>query len=268
MEQRAQTAPGGMRRRPTRDGETPRGGETPRSVTPGVGAVQESQPPGISDAQERAKLLMRRKNMTSTYTDAYTGIGAIEPVRAHTECFRNVIRPELLEHIHAWQAQEPDVNQIQKVADGCRAINSLIRRQELKNKTEYTREFTKKHGAVQARRTVQIEDQEGFIKTDLRHRNYSRVPVGSIYEMDSWEIEASKERERFEREQLLQYEKDMAELGRKTANRQHTRVNLCLYTRGDPGPTEVQRLFRLQNMRGDKWVSEYRGAYTGSRKAQ
>jgi len=144
----------------------------------------------------------------------------------------------------------------------------LIRRQELKNKTEYTREFTKKHGAVQARRTVQIEDQEGFIKTDLRHRNYSRVPVGSIYEMDSWEIEASKEREALEHAQLEEYKKHMAELGRKTRDHVHERMNLCLYTRAPDGPTEVQRLFRLQNMRGDKWLSEYRGAYTGSRKAQ
>merc|ERR1712118_281182 len=115
-----------------------------------------------------------------------------------------------------------------------------------------------KVGHVNARRQLQLQDKEGFIKTDLRHRNYSRVPVGSIYEMDSWEIEASMERERFEREQLAQYEREMEELGRNTALRKHNRVNLCLYTRGEPGPTEVQRLFRLQNMRGDKWVSEYR----------
>jgi hypothetical protein len=173
-----------------------------------------------------------------------------------------------LEHIHAWQEQEPDVNQLQKVADSCRAINSLIRSEAVKGQTEYRTEFTVKHGHVQAKRSVQLEDKEGFIKTDLRHRNYSRVPVGSIYEMDSWEIEASNERDRQEREQLRQYELQMADLGKRTAQKQHDRVNLCMYTRAAEGPTEVQRLFRLQNARGDKWVSEYRGAYLGARKAQ
>merc|ERR1719487_995796 len=113
---RAQTAPGGTRRR-SRDGD----GETPRSVTPGVGGPQEwgfDQSKDAQDrkeAQERAKLLMRRKNMTSTYTDAFTAPGgATASARVHTECFRKVIRPEYLEHIHAWQEQEPDVNHLQR----------------------------------------------------------------------------------------------------------------------------------------------------------
>jgi hypothetical protein len=182
-----------------------------------------------------------------------------------------VIKPEYQEHIQAWQEQEPDENLVAKVQDSARAITSLKSTAEESCKTEYKSAYKPTHGKQIAKRTVQLQDKEGFIKTDLRHRNYSRVPVGSIYEMDSWEIEASNKRDREEALRMAEFEKEAIKLGERAAKGLYEQANLVMYvpaSQRPTGPSEMQRLFKIQSMgTGRKWMSEYRTAFLGGRKA-
>jgi hypothetical protein len=223
---------------------------------------------------DRAHIITRRKQMMSTYRDSFR-----DPDPPHREnknkapCFQRVLKPEYLEVLDKWQDDEADEEYMKKFADGCRAVQSMQTYATKHRLTEYTGKYRGEvdpHLSLFKQREVNIKDREGMINLDLRHRNYSRIPVGSIYEMDSWEMEASKEREREierkMRDQVRQQEQMCADA---KAKKFHP-VNLCMYTDTNnvrEGLTEVQRLFRIQNLANRKWTSEYRQAFIGRKQA-
>lgn len=206
--------------------------------------------------------------MMSTYRDCFR-----HPVPGHvgdevqTDCFQKMMKEEYMPTLEKWKDSEADTEFLQRLADQCRALQSMSHSDENRSKTEYRLKYTGEKGTVFKRREIAIQDKEGLIKMDLRHRNYSRVPVGSIYEMDSWEIEASKEREREMRRKMVAQVLKQKELCEQAARCEYTPYNLCIY-KPRPEITEVQRLFRIQNMAsGRKWASEYRQAFVHGKKA-
>lgn len=113
---------------------------------------------------------------------SHPGPAVQKSVLRSSEAFQKVWKPDKQEELKQWKASANDEN-IQQLADLCRGICSAG--------DGHTSEYKKRFQTVSGARTPRLEP----LAIGSMDKNVSRVPIGSIYRTDPWELEASGKRE-------------------------------------------------------------------------
>lgn len=124
----------------------------------------------------------------SSYKASYTGCwlgGEVERRKRKeamegTAAFAKVWREDCVSGLERWKAAGAGEKRVKALAEKCRGLYSVWNRLA-GPKTHYRGQFQHRKGVTKQARIT-------------KDRNRSEVPIGSIYSIDPWELEASEQR--------------------------------------------------------------------------
>lgn len=163
-------------------------GSRPQSRMAQTGAEERGDAENaVAEEKEAARLAKMNAFPVSAYKAAFTGcwLGGEAERRKKKEAadgkaaFAKVWRPECVEGLERWKAAGAGEKRVKALAEKCRGLYSVWNRMA-GPKTHYRSMYTKKSLGKHAKIT--------------KDRNRSEVPIGSIYSIDPWELEASEQR--------------------------------------------------------------------------
>lgn len=149
------------------------------------------------------RLYLHQKNTTHSWKSTYAqflGESAAQAAEEVPSCssssqiqrttigsgaFDKVWRPDQKEKLNQWKVNTKDDN-IRFLADVCRGIFSQHER-DCGHRTTHRNMF---------------QQHSTFAKRVEKDRNLSKIPIGAIYETDSWEMEATMKRDKEQRQGL------------------------------------------------------------------
>lgn len=139
---------------------------------------------GCADEKKPSMISRYLAPMRTSYAQAFTGCwfgrktaelnGGNKAIGG--EAFKKVWRDEHVADLERWKASTSP-KKIKALAERCRGLQSIWTR-AMGPRTEYRSRFTKMKTTAAVRAT--------------KDRNRSEVPIGSIYSIDPWELEASE----------------------------------------------------------------------------